>query len=311
MSHTAAQGMVTAPHHLASQTGRDVLQDGGTAVEAAVAMAATLAVVYPHMNGVGGDSFWLVSEPDGRVHGIDASGAAALIADAALYARGGHHTIPWRGGLAANTVAGTVSGWQALLQSDDSALPLARLLRDGIRYARSGVAVTKSWADIASRKAAALRYGGYRALFEPEGMPLREGAQFQNPALARTLERLIEDGLQSYYEGPLAAEIAHDLALAESPVTAADLAAHKAVAIRPLSVGIRGAQLFNTPPPTQGMASLLILALFDRMKADHADGFAHIHGLVEATKQAFRIRDSHIEDPALMTMDCQIGRAHV
>ena len=305
MTHTAAQGMVTAPHYLASQSGRDVLAEGGTAIEAAVAMAATLAVVYPHMNGIGGDSFWLISEPDGRVHGIDASGAAALAATPALYARAGHRTIPWRGGLAANTVAGTLSGWQALLLTNDGTLPLARLLRDAIHYANNGIAVTKGWANIASSKAAELRDDGYRALFMLDGAPLAEGALFQNPALARTLERLVEGGLRSFYEGPLAQDVARDLAQAGSPVTAADLAAHKATTIRPLTVSIRGAQLFNTPPPTQGMASLLILALFDRMKADHADGFAHIHGLVEATKQAFRFRDSHVEDPTAMTMDCQ------
>lgn len=297
--------MVSAPHHLASQTGRDVLAEGGTAVEAAVAMAATLAVVYPHMNGIGGDSFWLVSEADGRVHGVDASGAAAFAADDVLYARAGHQTIPWRGGLAANTVAGTISGWQALLQSDGGVFPLARLLRDAIRYATHGTVVTRGWAEIASGKSADLLDSGYRALFAPSGACLSEGALFKNSALAQTLGRLVQDGLQSFYDGPVAQDIAHDLAEVESPVTAQDLAAHKAIAVQPLSVRIQGAQLFNTPPPTQGMASLLILALFDRWQADVVDSFSHIHGIVEATKQAFAFRDSHIEDPAVMRMDCQ------
>src|SRR3954468_5343464 len=89
------RGMVTAPHHLAAQAGRDVLADGGSAVEACVAVAATLAIVYPHMTGIGGDGFWLVAEPDGRTWAIDACGAAAARATPALYA--GHTTIPWRG----------------------------------------------------------------------------------------------------------------------------------------------------------------------------------------------------------------------
>jgi gamma-glutamyltranspeptidase len=105
--------MVTSPHHLASQAGLDVLKDGGNAIEAAVAVAACLAVVYPHMTGIGGDGFWIVAEPDGRVRGVDACGRAAAAADLSLYE--GHDAIPSRGPLAANTVAGTISGWQAAL----------------------------------------------------------------------------------------------------------------------------------------------------------------------------------------------------
>src|SRR5207248_1112785 len=113
MLYTASsfRGVVTAPHHLAAQSGLDVLKDGGSAAEAAVAVAATLAVVYPHMNSIGGDSFWLVREPDGAVRGVHGVGGAAQKADLALYE--GLAAVPWRGPLAANTVAGTISGWQA------------------------------------------------------------------------------------------------------------------------------------------------------------------------------------------------------
>src|ERR1700750_842861 len=102
------KGLTTSPHHLASQAGLDVLKDGGTAVEACVAIAATLAVVYPHMTGIGGDGFWLIRDPDGSIHAIDACGKAAAAANLSLYA--GMTEIPWRGPLAANTVAGTISG---------------------------------------------------------------------------------------------------------------------------------------------------------------------------------------------------------
>src|SRR6478609_7316131 len=108
------QGMATAPHHLAAQAGLGVLQDGGNALEAAVTVAATLAVVYPHMTGIGGDGFWLVREPDGRIHAIDACGRAAAGANLGLYR--GRDAIPSRGPLAANTVAGTISGWQRALE---------------------------------------------------------------------------------------------------------------------------------------------------------------------------------------------------
>jgi gamma-glutamyltranspeptidase len=307
MLHTpkALNGMVTSPHHAASQAGLAVLRDGGTAVEAAVAIAATLAVVYPHMNAIGGDGFWLIAEPSGEVHAIDACGRAAQAATLALYA--GLGAVPWRGPLAANTVAGTISGWALALEKSGGVMPLARLLRDAIAHAEQGVPVTRGGAEIASAKSEELRVqpGAYRDIFEPEGRPLREGDILRQPALAQTLRRLAEAGLADFYTGELALRIAEDLARAGSPVTAADLAAHAASRPAPLHVPITGAVLYNTAPPTQGVASLLILALFDRLKAETSGSFAHVHGLVEATKQAFRFRDAHVGDPDWMTRDSQ------
>ena len=301
----ALRGMVTAPHHLAAQAGRDVLADGGSAVEAAVATAACLAVVYPHMTGIGGDGFWLVAEPDGGNWAIDGCGAAAMAADPGLYRD--HATIPWRGALAANTVAGTVGGWQAALTRSGSTLPLDRLLRDAIHHGRTGVVVTPGGAQVAATVSPALRDlpGDYARIFEPEGRPLVEGDVLRQPALATTLERLAADGLDGFYRGALAQAIADDLARLGSPVAAGDLAAFAARPVDPLAVTIAGARLFNLPPPTQGVASLLILALFDRLGAATCDGFDHVHHLVEATKQAFRWRDAHVGDPATMTQDAQ------
>ena len=301
----ARHGMVTAPHALASAAGRAVLQDGGTAVEACVATAAALAVVYPHMTGIGGDGFWLIREADGRIHGVHGCGGAAAKADLALYA--GLDAVPWRGPLAANTVAGTISGWQAALASDGGNLPLERLLRDAIAHAETGVPVTRGGAQIAQGKAAELRAqpGAYAAIFEPQGVPLREGASLRQPELAQTLRRLVADGLDAFYRGSLAAEIAADLERLGSPVAYEDLAAHHATRPDPLHVPTAQGTLYNSAPPTQGVASLLILALFDRLTADRVDGFDHVHGLIEATKQAFVWRDVHCCDPALMEADAQ------
>lgn len=307
MLHTlrSRRGMAVAPHHLAAQAGRDVLREGGSAVEATVAMAATLAVVYPHMTGIGGDGFWLVREPDGRVHAIDACGRAAHAATLDFYA--GAEAIPWRGPGAANTVAGTVSGWALALASGDGTLPLARLLEDAIALARDGVAISAGGAQIAQAKGPELRVqpGAYAAIFEPEGQPLREGDTLRQPRLADTLQRLADAGLDDLYRGELAAAIAEDLVALGSPLALDDLHAHRAEASMPLHVRLREATLYNHAPPTQGLASLLILALFERLQADTVDGFDHLHGLVEATKQAFLIRDAHVGDPAYMTLDPQ------
>lgn len=302
---TARQGIVTAPHHLAAEAGCDVLKDGGNAVEATVAVAAALAVVYPHMTGIGGDGFWLIREPDGRVHSIHGCGGAVAKADLSLYAD--HETVPTRGPLAANTVAGTISAWTAALEGEGCSLPLDRLLRDAIRHAEDGVAVTAGGAGIAAAKGDELRVqpGAYAQIFEPEGRPLAEGDLLRQPALAETLRRLVESGLDDFYRGGLAMRIAGDLAVLGSPVSLADLRAHKASRPVPLSVPIRGARLYNSAPPTQGFASLMILALFDRLSADAPDSFAHVHGLVESTKQAFLLRDAHVGDPAYTDFDFQ------
>ncbi len=298
-------GIVTAPHRLAAEAGLSVLQDGGNAVEATVAVAACLAVVYPHMTGIGGDGFWVIHEPDGTVHGIHGCGGAAGTVSLDLYA--GLQAVPFRGPLAANTVAGTISGWAAALTSAGGSLPLERLLRDAMAHAEAGVAATAGQAAIAEGKGPELRVqpGAYAATFEPEGRPLREGDVLRQPALAQTLRRLCMEGLASFYTGALAADIAGDLAALGSPVSADDLAAHAAYRPEPLTVRIGGAQLWNSAPPTQGAASLLVLALFDRLTAGAADGFEHVHGLVEATKQAFLLRDRHMGDPAFDGFDWQ------
>jgi len=298
-------GIVTAPHHLAAEAGLAVLREGGTAVEATIAVAATLAVVYPHMTGIGGDGFWLVREPDGRLHAVHGVGGAAQGATLALYE--GHASVPWRGPLAANTVAGTLSAWKALRETDPGTLPLARLVEPAVAHAEAGVAVTAGHAALARAKGPELRDqpGAYAATFEPEGRPLAEGDVLRQPALAATLRRIGAQGVADFYTGTLAAAVAADLARLGSPVRAADLAAHRALRPAPLSVQTRAGRLFNSAPPTQGVASLLILALAERAGVTREEGFDHVHRLVEATKQAFLWRDAHCGDPAWMAEDAQ------
>ncbi len=153
-SNMAPQGMAVTPHHLASESALAVLREGGNAIEAMVAAAATIAVVYPHMNGLGGDGFWLIMPPQGEPVAIDASGAAGSLAHPSFYQ--GMAQIPHRGPKAALTVAGTVSGWSEALaisrEFGGAALPLPRLLRDAIRYAADGIPVTASQAAATEAK---------------------------------------------------------------------------------------------------------------------------------------------------------------
>lgn len=297
--------MVTSPHHLASEAGVRVLREGGNAIEAAVAMAASLAVVYPHMTSIGGDGFWLIAPRNGWPIAVDGCGGAAKAATAQMYASLGHATIPQRGPLAANTVAGTLSGWaEALAISNElgGKLPLSRLVEDAVWSGDNGFAVTASQQELTETKLPELKDSpNFTATFLLDGKLPREGQVMKLPALAATLKRVGEKGPMDFYTGELSKQIAADLARCKSPVTAEDLAAHRAQRRAPLSVGVKGAEVFNFPPPTQGLSSLMILALFERLGVTEAEGFEHVHGLIEATKQAFIVRDRIIGDPVAMT----------
>ena len=304
-ARTANRAMVTAPHHLAAEAGLSVLRDGGNAVEATIAAAATIAVVYPHMNAIGGDGFWLIHHPNTEPIAVDACGGAGQKVDNALYA--GLDSIPPRGPLAANTVAGTISGWQTALDTAagwGTPLPLARLLEDAIHYAKYGFPMTSNQHELTVSKIDELRdISGFAETFLIDGQPAAPGTNYTNPRLARTLCRLAQDGLDSFYRGNLARDISRDLARAGSPITAEDLTDHTAHVVKPLSVRLSMGNVYNLPPPTQGVASLMILALFERLGITKADSFEFIHGLVEATKQAFLLRDAHVTDPDIMDVD--------
>ena len=302
---TAPRGAVTAPHHLAAQAGAGVLRDGGNAVEAMVAAAATIAVVYPHMNSIGGDGFWLISRPGQEPVGIEGCGRAATLATPDWYRQQGYTSIPSRGPLAANTVAGTVSGWQAALEHAGARLPLARLLRDATEYARAGAPVTQSQVDYTSRFLAELApQPGFAKTFLRDGFAPQALTLQRFPALAATLDQLTRRGLHDFYRGDLADSMASELERVGSPVRLQDLHRHEAARVTPLTVKLTVGTAYNLPPPTQGLASLMILALFDRIRAGvEADSFDHVHRLVEATKQAFLVRNRHVCDPASMAVD--------
>ena len=287
------RGVAAAPPHMAAEAGRDILAEGGNAVEAMIAMAATIASVYPHMNHIGGDGFWLVREPNGRVRTIMAPGPAGSKATREFYR--GHDAIPPRGPLAALTVPGAVGGWMLALEAakaNRGRLPLDMLLHAAIGHARDGYVVTRSQAALTQDKLAELKdVPGFAAAFLPDGKPPKEGDRLKQPALATTLDQIANAGLDDFYRGDVGREIAADLEQIGSPVTREDLRRYHAVIKEPLSIKLNAGTVFNTPPPTQGLASLLVLALYERLRVAEAESLEFAHGLVECTKRAFRIRD--------------------
>ena len=300
---------VAAPHRLAAESGRAILAEGGNAVEAMAAMAATIAVVYPHMNAIGGDGFWLIREPGGRVRGIEACGPAGRLATIKRYRDKGHDAIPPRGPDAALTVAGTVGGWQAALsyaRSLGGKIPLPALLADAIRFAREGYPVSGSEAREEAKEFVALKEApGFAETFLVEGKPAPAGHTRKMPALAETLEQIAHAGLDDFYRGDVGREIATDLERIGSPVTRSDLETYRAELREPLSARVKAATLYNFPPPTQGLASLLILGIFARLKATRGESVEHHHGLIEAVKRAVAIRDRVVTDPRHLRHDPQ------
>jgi gamma-glutamyltranspeptidase len=302
--HTAGhrRGVVAAPHPAAAEAGRAVLGEGGNAIEAMVAMAAAIAVVYPHMNHVGGDGLWLIREPAGRVRALMAAGSAGSRATPLFYRERGCEAIPPRGPLAALTAPGAVGGWSLALEAaraQGGRLPLADLLAAAIRHAGEGFAVSRSQGAATAYALSGLQDApGFAGVYLVDGKPPAAGTKLRQPAFAATLEQLARAGLDDFYRGDVGREIAADLERIGSPLTRADLESYRASIAEPLSLWLGADTLFNTPPPTYGLVSLMILGLFDRLSVREPEGFDHVHGLAESAKRAALLRDRYLTDPA-------------
>lgn len=305
---TFGRAAVAAPHFLAAEAGRNILAEGGNAIEAIVAMAAVIAVVYPHMNAIGGDGFWVIRTPDGKVRSIEACGFAGAKATIARYREKGYDSIPTRGADAALTVAGAVGGWIKALELSKALggkIPVRELLARAERHAANGVPVSQSEGRYSVKeRAEILGVPGFAAHFMGEnGAQPEAGSTRRQPKLAAVFEQLMRAGLDDFYRGEVAREIAEDLEKAGSPVTRADLKAYEARWREPISARIPGATLYNNPPPTQGLASLILHGVFAQLDAPQAESFAHIHGLIEAAKRAYAIRDRTVTDFDQMVAD--------
>ena len=296
----ARNGMVSSPHYLASAAGLRVLQEGGSAVDAAIAINATLGVVYPHMTGPGGDAFWLLYDAkSGQVNALNGSGRAAGNATIARFWELGHREIPIRGPLAVVTVPGAVDSW---CQAHDryGTLPFDRLLRPAIDYAENGFPVCAGQAACTREVAEVLgAYPTTTRTMLPGGRAPEMGEILTLPRLAETLRAIAEKGRAGFYEGPVAEEIAGAVHRAGGLVTVADFAAHRSDWCAPISTTYRGYRCFQHPPNSQGFAHLMVLNIlenFDIAGMDHhAAGYIHL--LVEATKLAFADRDRYLSDP--------------
>lgn len=297
----ARQGMVASPHYLASAAGLRTLHDGGTAVDAAIAINATLGVVYPHMTGIGGDAFWLIYDArSSRLHALNGSGRAAAVATRDWFRSRGHTAIPTRGPLAAVTVPGAVDSW---CRAHDSfgRLPLRDVLAPAIGYAHDGFPVCAGLARCSSEVAQVLDgYAHTRARFLPAGRPLRTGETLRLPDLASTMEAVADKGRDGFYDGLVADTLVTALREDGGLLDLADLAAHRSDWVEPISTTYRGHSCYQHPPNSQGFSHLMILNILEgfdlrRIGENSAD---YLHVVAEATKAAFSDRDRFLTDPA-------------
>ena len=295
-------GMIATSQALASAAGLRVLQEGGNAIDAAVAAAAVLAVVEPSMNGIGGDLFALVYDANTKqVYGLDSSGRSPHRATPEEFARRGLAEMPGSGPLAVD-VPGVVEGWHQLL-SRFGTVSMTKALQPAIGYARDGFPVQQimaaEWAanvEKLSADPAAAR------TFLPHGTPPAEGEIFANPNLARTLDRIAREGRDAFYTGAIAQAIVADMRARDGLLEMRDLAEHKADWVEPIRTNYRGHDVIEMPPSTQGFVTLEMLNLMEGfdVKAMGHNSADYLHLVSETKKLAFADRAAYLADREAM-----------
>ncbi len=298
----APNAAIATSQPLATSAGLAILEQGGNAVDAAVAAAAVLTVVEPNMTGVGGDLFAMVwSAKDQTLHGLNASGrSGALMTRETLLERGRTRVAQ---GIEAVTVPGALSGWSTLLEKFGT-LTLAEALAPAIRIAQEGFPVTPI---IASQWAAEERLlqrdeGARATLLVESARAPKAGEWFRNPDLARTYGELAARGPEYLYGGPLGERIAAFTQSKGGFLTSQDFARHTAEWVQPISVPFKGYRLWELPPNSQGVAALEMLRLlepFDLAAMGH-NSTAYLHHLIEAKKLAYADIEYYVGDPAYM-----------
>lgn len=292
------QGAISTPHRQATAAGEAIFARGGNAVDAALAAAAVLTVVYPHQCALGGDLFALVDRGktdngQGDILAFNGSGAAPANATADDLRRR-YGQIP-DAGPDAITVPGIVAGWQSMLEQAGQ-LSWQTILEPAIQLAEAGTTVARSLAAGINYRLAAMDEG-MLAVFAPQGEPLREGDTLVQPALAATLRTLAGQGATSFYCGELAERLANGLEKLGCAITLEDLQRHETTITKPLSLDYQGFDVLTSPPNSQGFTLLEILAALEAIGAKLDAHGPEATYLLYACLLAAADRDALLGDP--------------
>ncbi|MCP1571873.1 gamma-glutamyltranspeptidase/glutathione hydrolase [Herbaspirillum rubrisubalbicans] len=305
----ARRGMVATSQPLAAQAGLEVLQRGGNAIDAAIAVAAALTVVEPTANGIGGDAFALVWH-GGKLHGLNASGPAPQSISADKLTSAGLKEMPKHGALPV-TVPGTPSAWAAMAKRFGK-LTLSDSMAGAITLAREGFPVSPmvahAWQVAQQNFKRAFKEAHFQPWFDTfciDGQAPQAGQLWRSDGHAATLQAIAEDGAESFYRGALAEQIAAFLQQAGGYLQAADLAAFQPQWVDPIGVNYRGYEVWEIPPNGHGMVALMALNLLKAYDFTERDTLATYHRQIEAIKLAYADGLAHIADPAHMKVTVQ------
>lgn len=305
----AKDGMAATSQPLATHVALDILKRGGTAVDAAIAANAMLGLVEPVSNGIGGDLFAIVWDPeDQKLSGLNASGRSPYALKLEHFRYQGLEKIPFLGPLSVS-VPGCVDGWYQLHKRFGK-LSMKKLLSPAIQYAREGFPVSEviagSWQMSVPLHE---KWPGFKETFTLNGRPPRKGEIFRNPRLAESLEKISEEGRDVFYQGEIAHTIEAYVKRMGGFLGTRDLAEHRSNWVDPVSTSYRDYEVWELPPNGQGIAVLQILNILEAYDI-RAFGFGsveHIHHFVEAKKLAFEDRARFYADPAFNQIPvCQL-----
>jgi gamma-glutamyltranspeptidase/glutathione hydrolase len=298
----ATRAMAATSHPLATETAIATLRAGGTAADAAVAAAALLTVLEPHMVSAAGDCFWIVGRPGRPLEGYNGSGRSARAAELGWFLARGMKQIG-ENDVHAVTVPGAVDAWAALAERHGR-LGFDRLLQRAIEVAEAGHPVAPrvalDWSQSAHRGA---KDKGFAKHYLKGGRTPAPGEVFAHPALAKTYRRLAAEGPRAMYEGPIAEEIVALLRSRGSLMTLDDFAAHRGEVVKPITSSYRGASVAEIPPNGQGVVAQVILNVMERFDLAAMDPLSaeRFHVELEATRLGYAIRDAHVAELAAMT----------
>ena len=284
---------IATPHRLATDAGAEIFRDGGNAIDAALAAAAALTVLYPHQCSIGGDIMALIAQPDGALTALNGSGAAALACSPETLRRQSPQ-MPLRGPMPI-TVPGAVGAWESMARI--ARLPIAVALAPAIKFAAEGVPVARSLDHALRKLPELLSDPGMGSTFSLNGQPLTEGDLLRQPSLARSLRSIAADGASVLYGGELGRRLIEGLNALGSPLSLEDLEHHETEITTPIARTYQDVEVVTTRPNSQGFVLLEILAALAHLDEVPDPLGKHAPMLAEICRLASRDRDRYLADP--------------